>query len=54
MFGARVRKTAGARSCCIPAELLALKGLKEVVFPKPVLSTKGGLDQQVGETKTKT
>ena len=26
MFGARVRKTAGARSCCIP-ELLAIKGL---------------------------
>ena len=26
-FGARDRKTAGARSCCIP-ELLALKGLK--------------------------
>ena len=25
-FGARVRKTAGARSCCIP-ELLAQKGL---------------------------
>ena len=25
-FGARVRQTAGARSCCIP-ELLALKGL---------------------------
>ena len=27
-FGAKVRKTAGARSCCIP-ELLALKGLKK-------------------------
>jgi len=26
-LGARVRKTAGARSCCIP-ELVALKGLE--------------------------
>ena len=41
MFGARVRKRAGARSCCIPAELLAIKGLKEVVF------SSGGGDSSV-------
>jgi len=51
MFGARVRKRAGARSCCIPAELLAIKGLKEVVFSRLVLSLKRGLNQQVVETK---
>ena len=28
-LGASVRKTAGARSCCIP-ELLAMKGLKKI------------------------
>ena len=52
MFGARVRKRAGARSCCIPAELLAIKGLKEVVFSRLVLSLKRGLNQQVVETKS--